>query len=371
MKYYSGLNMINKWFLGLIGLLISFPLCAFAQYAAINNIRIIEKENSTRIIFSFTSNYPQPKVFSLQHPNRIVIDFTQTHLGVDLKKLHFNNSSITGIRAGFPKARSLRIVLDQKTAVRYNSQKKQNEFIIEIPKIIKKAAIKKIVVVIDPGHGGKDTGAIGVNGIREKDIVLSISKQLAVMINAQPDMKAELTRDGDYFVQLRGRLRLAHKGKGDLFVAVHADSYFTDHASGATVYALSQNGATNEAARWLARRDNYSELGNVNLGDLGDQSIELRSVLLDLAQTESIKESLRLGKNILDQLDDVTRLRHERVEQAPFVVLKSPDIPSVLVETGYISNPKEELRLRDRQYQHKIALALFKGIKQYVNKNAR
>jgi N-acetylmuramoyl-L-alanine amidase len=365
--------MINKWLSALICLLISLPLCAYAGYATIKDIRVVEQETATRIAFVFTSvDYIQPKIFTLQRPNRLIFDFTQTHLGVNLKKLHFDNPLIVGIRSGFPGARVLRLVLDTKNSVRFKTKRNQNEWIVDIPKakktVIKKIAIKKMIIVIDPGHGGKDTGAIGINGIREKNIVLSIAKRLADMINAQPAMKAELTRNGDYFVHLRDRLKLARRGKADLFIAIHADSYFTDQASGATVYALSQNGATNEAARWLARRDNYSELGGVNLGDLGDQSIELRSVLIDLAQTESIKESLRLGKYVLNELDNVTRLHHERVEQAPFVVLKSPDIPSILVETGYLSNPKEELRLRDPVYQHKIASALFNGIKRYLKK---
>lgn len=220
------------------------------------------------------------------------------------------------------------------------------------------------VIVIDPGHGGKDPGAIGAKGTREKDVVLAIGKKLADLINQQPNMHAVLTRQGDYFVPLRKRMLLARKGKADLFVSIHADSYFGMKLSGVSVYALSRKGATSEAAKWLANRENFSELGGAPWQDVNNKN--LRSVLMDLSQTATITDSLRLGHSLLDSLDSITRLHYTRVEQAPFVVLKSPDIPSVLVETGFISNQQEEKRLRDQQYQNKMALALLKGIQTYV-----
>ena len=204
--------------------------------------------------------------------------------------------------------------------------------------------------------------------MKEKNVTLAISKRLAHLINQQPNMRAVLTRNGDYYVGLRGRLKLARKGNADFFVALHADSYFNDHASGASVYALSQHGATSEAARWLAKKDNYSELGGVDLRELSDQSYLLRSVLIDLAQTATITDSMRLGKGILSNLRDVTRLHYSRVEQAPFMVLKSPDIPSILVEMGFISNAQEELRLNNENYQDELAQALFHGIRNYLQK---
>src|SRR3990167_11452828 len=166
-------------------------------------------------------------------------------------------------------------------------------------------------------------------------------------------------------ISLRQRLRLARKQKADIFIAIHADSFYEKNARGASVYALSERGATSEAARWLAQRENYSELGGANLDN---QSALLRSVLIDLSQRATIADSLRLGYSVLHKLDDVTKLRYSRVEQAPFIVLKSPDIPSILVETGYISNQSEELRLRDPHYQHKIALALLNGVQRYIKK---
>jgi N-acetylmuramoyl-L-alanine amidase len=226
-------------------------------------------------------------------------------------------------------------------------------------------------IIIDAGHGGKDSGAVGKKGIQEKNVVLSIAKKLAKEINQEPTLRAVLTRNGDYFVTLRERLKLARKHKGDLFVAIHADAAYTgDSATGASVYALSPHGATSEAARWLARRDNYSELGSVELDALKDRSPVLRSVLIDLAQTATIRDSIRLGNNVLDALDHISSLHYSHVEQAPFMVLKSPDIPSILVETGFISNLYEEKRLANPLYQAKMAHALKLGIDQYMRKVA-
>lgn len=246
--------------------------------------------------------------------------------------------------------------------------------IIKTPQLESVNTIKKpnfFTIVIDAGHGGKDPGALGARGTKEKDVVLNIAKKLANTINERPNMRAILTRNGDYFVPLRGRLKLARKGKADLFVAIHADAYFDNDATGASVFALSQHGASNEAARWLAQRDNYSELGGVELDTLQDRDPILRSVLVDLAQTATIQDSIYLGNRVLDALDEMTSLHYSHVERAPFVVLKSPDIPSILVETGFLTNPKEEKRLVDARYQEKLARALCRGIDQYVQKYAR
>lgn len=223
-------------------------------------------------------------------------------------------------------------------------------------------------VVIDAGHGGHDAGALGANGLNEKNVVLAIAKELADTINARPNRHAILTRSGDYFVSLRGRLMAARNEKADLFIAIHADAYFDDHAAGASVYALSKRGATSEAARWLAKHENNSELDSIELDSLKDRSKILRSVLIDLAQTTTIRDSLRLGNAMLDALGEVTSLHYSHVEQAPFVVLKSPDIPSILVETGFMTNPTEEKRLADAAYQHQLAAALAAGVENYLQK---
>lgn len=227
----------------------------------------------------------------------------------------------------------------------------------------RRSSMRKIVIVIDPGHGGKDPGATGQRGTHEKHVVLSISRQLQRLINKQPGFKAVLTRNGDYYLTLRKRLAIARKYKADMFIAIHADAFKNRKANGASVYALSERGATSEAARWLAQRENKSELmGGVDLADKGHL---LRSVLIDLSQTATISASIKIGDRLLRSLRRVTRLHHSDVEQAAFVVLKSPDIPSLLVETGFISNWREEGHLRNRRYQIKLASALMQGIKHY------
>lgn len=225
---------------------------------------------------------------------------------------------------------------------------------------------KAFIIVIDAGHGGKDTGAIGVNKSREKNIVLSIAKKLAAEINSNPNLKAIMTRYDDRFVPLQERLKFARKGKADLFVAIHADAYFNSTAKGVSVYALSEHGASSVAARWLAQNQNHTELGDVALNDLQDQSPILRSVLIDLAQTVTIRDSIFLGNRILDALDHIAHLHYTHVERAPFLVLKSPDIPSVLIETGFLSNLNEEKRLRNPRYQTKIAHAIRMGIDDFI-----
>lgn len=226
------------------------------------------------------------------------------------------------------------------------------------------------VIVIDAGHGGKDQGTIGPRGTKEKDLVLAVALRLADLINSQPNMQAILTRQADYFVKLRDRLGVARNHKADMFIALHADSYSSNKFSGATVYALSTHGATNEAARWLTKVDANSELGKLDLSELSDKSYEVRSVLIDLAQTATIKNSLRLGTDVLSSLGKMTKLHYYRVEQAPFVVLKSPDIPSVLIELGFLTNKDDEERLRSIHYRDKLAVAILKGIRSYLGNHS-
>jgi N-acetylmuramoyl-L-alanine amidase len=363
----------KKIIMAVLALFALFTMNAFAAYR-LTDMRITHKAASSQIIFSVSSSV-KPRVFLLPNPERLVVDFSDCRLEMSPVLLHTHTPWINKIRSGAPQKNMVRLVFDLNTAINY-TLRVRDDHTIQIDLTKQKAiteftpAIRPITVVIDPGHGGKDSGAIGPSGIKEKDVVLAIAKQLANMINQQPHMRAVLTRDNDYFISLHDRLVSARRGKADLFVAIHADSYFNKKANGASVYALSQHGATSIAARWLARRDNYSELGGVDLGDLEDQSYLLRSVLIDLAQTNTTQDSMRLGESLLDALDNVTRLHYARVEQAPFMVLKSPDIPSILVETGFISNSKEEKRLADRAYQREIAQALLNGIMRYHKKYA-
>jgi N-acetylmuramoyl-L-alanine amidase len=229
------------------------------------------------------------------------------------------------------------------------------------------ASARDIVIAIDAGHGGEDPGAIGKNGTREKDVVLAIARELATRIDAEPGMRAVLTRNGDYFVSLRDRMRRARAQEADLFVSVHADSIRDRRVDGSSVYILSPRGATDEASRWLAERENASDLiGGVSLDDKDDV---LASVLLDLSQSASLSASEAAAQRVLQRLNQVGEIRKHQVQQARFVVLKSPDIPSMLVETAYISNPVEEQQLRARGHQARLADAIHSGLRDYFYAN--
>jgi N-acetylmuramoyl-L-alanine amidase len=225
-----------------------------------------------------------------------------------------------------------------------------------------------VIVALDPGHGGEDPGAVGPTGLREKDVVLSVALALRDRLNAQPNMRAFLTRDADYFVPLAERVRKARRVQADLFVSIHADAFTNRAARGASVFALSDRGATSAAARWLADKENAADaVGGVNLKVSRDAQV-LRT-LLDMSTTAQIKDSLRIGGEVLGQIGRVGRLHKPRVEQAGFAVLKAPDIPSILVETAFISNPEEESKLRDAAYRGKLVDALLSGIRRYFARN--
>jgi len=237
----------------------------------------------------------------------------------------------------------------------------------ETPKDGKDNVDRLITVAVDAGHGGEDTGARGGNGTNEKDVTLSIAKRLKSLIDAEPNMRAVLTRDSDYFIPLQGRVIKARKLRADLFVSIHADAFSSPEAKGSSVFALSERGATSAMARYMAKKENESDLiGGVNI-DTKDPY--LARTLLDLSQTATINDSLKLGKAVLKKLGDVNALHRGMVEQAGFAVLKSPDIPSILVETAFISNPVEEAKLTDEEYQDKLAKAVLSGIKRYFASN--
>jgi len=228
-------------------------------------------------------------------------------------------------------------------------------------------AQRLIIVAIDAGHGGEDPGAIGPSGLYEKDVVLSVAQKLRARINAQPGMRAMLTRESDYFVPLQDRVGKARRVQADLFVSIHADAFMNPQARGASIFALSDKGATSAAARWMAKRENASDMvGGVNI-KAKDSSV--MRAMLDMSTTAQIKDSLKLGQAVLSHLGKVGKLHKPRVEQAGFAVLKAPDIPSILVETGFISNPDEEAKLRDDAYQNKLADALMAGIRRYFERN--
>ena len=226
---------------------------------------------------------------------------------------------------------------------------------------------RTLIIAIDAGHGGEDPGARGSRGSHEKDITLAIARRLCALVDDTPNMHGLLLRDGDYFIPLGGRVAKARQAKADLFVSIHADAFIRPDAHGSSVFALSEHGATSSAARWLAKKENEADLiGGVNIAV---KDPYLARTLLDLSQTATITDSLRLAKQVLGELNDINDLHSGHVDQAGFAVLKSPDIPSILVETAFISNPSEETRLNDKNYQLKLASAILDGIKRYLAQN--
>jgi N-acetylmuramoyl-L-alanine amidase len=226
---------------------------------------------------------------------------------------------------------------------------------------------RMITIALDPGHGGEDPGAIGRGGSREKDVVLAIAKRLKSKIEEHPNMRVMLTRDADYFVPLQMRVQKARKVQADLFVSIHADAFIETTARGSSVFTLSEKGASSTAARWLANKENAADLiGGINM-KIKDR--QLASVLLDLSTTAQINDSMKLGKAVLREISDINPLHRGAVEQAGFAVLKAPDIPSILIETAFISNPEEEAKLKDENYQDQMANAVIKGIRKYFAKN--
>lgn len=360
---------LSKW------LLLLAPVVALG--ASVTGLQI---ENS-RVVLSLNQT-PSYKTFTLTKPNRLVIDIKHANWAIK-PPTKITSSLFKTLRWSRDKNK-LRLVLDLTQAAKFSSYHKRygktHKLVIYTKASVYKAKavpskpvvtlpthqkLRNIMIVIDPGHGGKDPGATGERGTHEKTVVLAISKDLQQMLKAQPGFSADLTRNGDYFIPLRQRLSIARKDRGDMFVAVHADAYKNRDAHGASVYALSLRGATSEAARWLAQKENESELGSV----LADKDQSLKSVLINLAQNASISTSLKIGKVIISQLNKIGTLHHKFVEQAAFVVLKEPDIPSLLVETGFISNAAEEKKLRNPAYQKKMARALMLGIVAYYKQH--
>lgn len=388
-----------------IGLYFQASVAAKTEVNKISAYKI--KDNQVRVVVSLDGAI-EYHYFDLDNPNRIVIDLKNTNIinqkdlpefkhidwiksfrvapnQVGVQRMVFTleaNQSISPKINVLKPVKNLpwRLVIDLELSpqkdVKENDeqnkpkQKEKNNFYqLSTAKINKTADItgdlRCVSVVIDPGHGGRDTGAIGLEGIREKDVVLSIGKYLRDMLKSTPGICAYMTRDSDYFISLRGRLAIARKDNADLFVAIHADAFHDPKAQGASVFALSQRGATSESARWLAQRENTSEL--IGGAELDDKSEKLKTVLLSLSQHATTNASLELGGDVLKDLDEISNLHHNKVEQAGFVVLKSPDIASILIETGFLSNPDEEQFLRQEGNQKKVAHAIYLGIMQYVH----
>lgn len=379
----------SKWLLknGLIpmvALAISALPAIAGSITEIQRFRLSETPERTRLVFDL-SGAAQHKLFTLSKPERVVIDIEDVRLSADLPRELPETDLVRQLRNAPRNGDDLRVVLDLRGRARTKSfllapdSSSGHRLVIDLfadKKAARKVTktlpqpqhLRDVIIAIDAGHGGKDPGAIGRHGTYEKHIALSVARELARQVKKQRGMKPVLIRDGDYYIGLRDRMEKAREHKADLFISIHADAFKNKSARGSSVYALSLNGATSEAAKWLAGRENASELvGGVTLDDKDDM---VASVLLDLSQTATIQASLDVGRHVLAQLSANGRLHKPTVQQAGFIVLKSPDIPSILVETAFISNPEEERKLTNKKHQKKMASSLLKGIKKYFQHKA-
>ncbi len=410
--------------------LIAFCLPAFATDVLVTSTRVWPAPDYTRV--TIESQRPvKHALFSLDNPDRLVLDLEDVALSATLNelagKISANDPYIKGVRVGRFKPGTVRLVFDLKARVKpeafalapvgeYGHRLVLDVYPLEPPdpllaflknretpttptappvaaavppsaetgppQVIAKSELpvakptpraarphseRLITIAIDAGHGGEDPGARGRKGTLEKHVTLEIAQKLKERIDNEPNMRAVLTRDGDFFIPLHMRVAKARRVRADLFVSIHADAFIKPSANGSSVFALSERGATSAAARWLAKQENDADLiGGVNLGV---KDPYLKQTLLDLSQTASINDSLKLGKAVLNEMGGINRLHKSHVEQAGFAVLKAPDIPSILIETAFISNPDEEKKLKNPAYQNKMADAIFTGIKRYFSKN--
>ena len=363
----------------LIALLLLLSAAANAG-GTVKDIRIWSEHGKTRVVLDL-SQPVEHNIFTLRGPDRLVIDLKDSRLAAALTQLPHGAGSVRSIRSAVRSDGQLRGVLDLNQDVRSRSftvspnSQFGDRLVIDLQRVgslttVKRASEKyrpgrDIVVAVDPGHGGYEPGAIGRGGTREKDVALSIAKELARRINAEPGMRAILVRDRDVYIDHRDRTQFARDNRADLFVSIHADAVDDPRAKGASVYALSMQGASDEAAHHLAQRENAS-VGGVSLDDKDEV---LAFVLLDLSQNAALSASLDVGGKVAIELSRVTRMHRRSIQQAGFLVLKSPDMPSILVEAAFISNPAEEKKLRDRGHQGRLANAILAGIRNYFFTN--
>ncbi|MBH3427625.1 N-acetylmuramoyl-L-alanine amidase [Pseudomonas alkylphenolica] len=400
-----GIGMRFRALVAVVGLLLTAVTVDALAVTQVKSVRLWRAPDNTRLVFDL-SGPVQHSVFTLTAPDRLVIDINGATLAAPLS-VSTANTPITSVRSAQRTPTDLRVVVDLSKSVTPKSftlapnAQYGNRLVVDlydqasdavappptppvattpaVPVTPAQPAIKltpvpngkrDIVIAIDAGHGGEDPGASGSKGQHEKDIVLSIAKELQRQINSEKGFRAELTRTGDYFIPLRKRTEIARKKGADLFISIHADAAPSKAAFGASVFALSDRGATSETARWLADSENRSDLiggaGNVSLDD---KDRMLAGVLLDLSMTASLSSSLNVGQKVLGNMGRVTPLHKRRVEQAGFMVLKSPDIPSILVETGFISNANEAAKLATPSHQQSLARSIHSGVRQFFQQN--
>ena len=362
--------------------------CFFSNFSVvaqpvIEQIRVWPSPQNTRVVFDLTEPV-EHSLFLLSDPERVVLDLEEAILDFDLSTIDYSDTNMSGIRFGERDNDGLRIVVDLDQVARPQSfTLEPNEsyghrlvldlepegatLIRSIEEVVSEE--RDIIVAIDAGHGGEDPGAVAPGGVYEKDIVMAISRELQRIVDSAPGYTALMVRNGDYYIALRDRAEFARQNRADIFLSIHADAFHIPSANGASVYALSDRGATSEQASYLAQRENRSDLvGGVGDLSLRDKDDVLASVLLDLSMTATLDSSLRLGAEIVPELGGITRLHKQQVEQASFSVLKSPDMPSLLVETGFISNPDEAKKLADPSFQSGMAQAIFRGVQDYFGR---
>ena len=347
--------------------------------ALLKDIRMATQNNQVRMVLDLDSNVNN-RIFTLEKPYRMVIDLQNTKLSPSIETKDLQNNLIRNVRFGKGGKGALRVVIDLEEAVKFEhfsipgNRTKNSRIVLDITRIngasiasknpISQKMSRDIKIVIDPGHGGKDPGAIGPNGTWESVVVLAVSKRLVERINKTQDMRAYLTRSGDSFVPLRDRMEIARERKADLFVSIHADALDNNpRVRGASIYTLSDKGAVDEASKRLAKRENENfSIGDVSLSGKNDS---FASLMMDLSQGATNEASMEVGEFVLKELASIGTVRKKKVQQSGLLVLKSPDVPSILIETTYISNPDEEKKLKDKGFQDKLAVAILRGIRNY------
>ena len=361
---------------------ILFGLCCLhtsAQGAVVENLRSYRSPDYTRLVFDLDSSL-EHRIFTLENPYRLVVDLLDSSLRGAVDQTDVSDTPIARVRSAPRNDNDVRVVFDlhhevqPRSFVLARNEQYGDRLVIDLhdvgatpsttfAELAPADGKRDIVVAISAGHGGEDPGAIGVDRLMEKHVVLAISREVADRINAMPGFRAVLIREGDYYVGLREQVQMAHKQNADLFIAIHADAHSNSGAQGSTIYALSRNGATSEQARRLAEKENGADLiGGVGSVSLGDKDEVLASVLIDLSMTATVATSLDIGDRIISSLGQVTHMRRTNVEQAAFVVLKSADIPSLLIESGYVTNPRDAKNLNSPTWRKNFAAALVNGI---------
>lgn len=355
---------------------------AQAEPVTIKNLRMWQAPEHTRLVFDLSGPVSY-ELGVLANPDRVYLDFPQARLGRPLPAMNGDGRFLRKVHSGNPRPGVLRVVFTLKTAARPRVfQLEPNDLyghrlVLDLeargggeprpPVATEPEERQAFIVAIDAGHGGEDPGALGRRRTREKDITLAIAREVKRLVDADPAMSGVLVREGDYYIALRRRTQIARQAQADLFISIHADAFPRRSVRGSSVYTLSTDGASSEAARWLSDRENAADLiGGVSLRD---KDATVAKVLMDLSMTKSISDSRELAGDILHHLGQVGRVHRDRVEYAGFAVLKSPDIPSVLVESAYLSNPQEEELLRTAGYRGKIASAIYRGVRRYYERH--